>query len=227
MEVIPVLDGYCQDLPDDPRIHPIHLHQNRGMKNAINKGMAMARGEWVMRVDEHCLFAEGYDVTLASQTEKNWLVTPRRYFLNPDTWEVMDTPSVDYEKLIIDDKLGKFAGVRWTSRAEERKDIPIDETMIFQGSCVFMAKEWWDTVIKNLRYRYGDHYQDQTQMVFQTWQAGGKVMVNKNTWFAHKHRDFPRTHHYAKEKAEPGWKNMLDDYGEYYQTVIKPTWMQQ
>lgn len=46
---------------------------------------------------------------------------------------------------------------------------------------------------------YGTLYQDTTEMLFKTWRAGGKLMVNKNTWFAHKHRDFNRTHNYPGE----------------------------
>jgi hypothetical protein len=37
-------------------------------------------------------------------------------------------------------------------------------------------------------------------MVFKTWKAGGKLMLNKNTWHAHKHRSFARTHNNGTEE---------------------------
>jgi glycosyltransferase involved in cell wall biosynthesis len=222
VEIIPVLDGYFQEVRNDPRVHPIHLHKNGGMKNAINTGRRMARGEYVMRLDEHCMFAQGFDKIL-TQMEDNWVVVPRRYFLDVDKWEVMDIPPVDYEKLIIDEDHNKFSGVRWTKRAEERKDIPVDETMMMQGSCVVMKKTWWDTVIGELTTEgYGPHYQDQTEIAFKTWKAGGKLMVNKNTWYAHKHRDFPRTHHLSHDAAAPGWAFSLSLWRDYYEQEIKP-----
>ena len=223
IEIIPVLDGYYQDVLEDERVHPIHLHKNGGMKNAINTGMRMARGEYVMRLDEHCTLGESFDTILTSQMEDNWVVVPRRYFLDVDKWEVMDIPPVDYEKLIIDEDHNKFSGVRWTSRTEERKDIPVDETMMMQGSCVVMKKTWWDTVIGELTTEGPlDHYQDQTEIAFKTWQAGGKLIVNKLTWYAHKHRDFPRTHHLPHHLAQPYWHRSLSLWRDYYEQEIKP-----
>jgi len=60
-------------------------------------------------------------------------------------------------------------------------------------------------------------------MVFKTWKAGGKLMLNKNTWFAHKHRSFSRTHNYGIKEATPGWKYSLDKWKDYYKE-IKEKW---
>lgn len=225
IEIIPVIDGYDlkAPLPDDPRIHPIHLHKNGGMRNAINKGVSLARGEYIMRVDEHCIFGKGYDRILTERIEDNWIVVPRRYFLDVEKWEVMDIPPVDYEKLIIDADNGKFTGVRWTNRARARKHETIDETMMMQGSCWIMKKTWWEAVIGDLQTEgYGPHYQDQTEIAFKTWKAGGSLMVNKNTWYAHKHRSFPRTHHLPHDKAKPGWEYSLSVWRDYYEAEVKP-----
>lgn len=225
IEIIPVIDGYelQEPLPDDPRVHPIHLHKNGGMKNAINKAVSLARGEYIFRTDEHCMFAKGFDVALTERFEDNWIVVPRRYFLDTEKWEVMDIEPVDYEKLIIDQEAGKFAGVRWTSRTKERAHKEIDETMMMQGSCWIMKKSWWERVIVDLQSEgYGPHYQDQIEMVFKTWQAGGRLMVNKKTWYAHKHRSFSRTHHLSHEKAKPGWEYSIGVWGPYYEEVIRP-----
>ncbi|MFA6416466.1 MAG: glycosyltransferase family 2 protein [Candidatus Paceibacterota bacterium] len=228
IEIIAILDGYWPEIPlkDDPRLRILYLGQNQGMRGAINAGVAVARGEYLMRTDEHCIFAKGYDVILTKDCEHDWIVTPRRYFLDAIKWEVMDLPYVDHEKLIVTrGERKKFSGHRWPERDEERKEIMIDEKMAMQGSCWVMKKSWWDRVIVELQSEgYGTHYQDSIEMIFKTWKAGGKLMLNKNTWYAHKHRSFPRTHNYGGELADASFKYGLDTWGEYYKKVIKPRW---
>lgn len=229
IEIIPVLDGYISPrvFDYDPRVKPILHTQNLGMREAINTGASHARGEFLMRVDEHCMFGPAYDVTLTDTIEENWIVTPRRYYLDVEKWEVMNKDFVDYEKLLIvekrDKKLGsftKFSGVAWPSRTKARTHFAIDETMCMQGSCWIMHKSWWDIVIIRLESNgYGTHYQDTTEMLFKTWKAGGKLMVNKNTWFAHKHRSFNRTHQYPLHRAIPEWTYAVDKHKNDYQEL--------
>jgi glycosyltransferase involved in cell wall biosynthesis len=230
LEIIAVYDGYWPDIPikDDPRVRIVHLGQNRGMRGAINAGVAVSRGEFIMRTDEHCVFGKGYDRILTETCEPNWIVTARRFFLDPVKWEVMNIPPVDYEKLVIQDGV-KFSGQRWYSRTKERKDIMIDETMAMQGSMWVMPRSWWDKVIVELdTEHYGPLIQDSHEMQFKTWQAGGKLMLNKNTWFAHKHRSFPRTHNNGTTEnpasCEKGYAYALSQWKDYYEKEIVPRW---
>ena len=225
LEIIAVLDGYwVSEVVQDTRVRYVHLGKNRGMRDAINAGVSVARGEFLMRTDEHCMFAQGFDRIMTDVCKSNWIMTARRYFLDPVRWEVMDEPFVDYEKLVIQEGK-KFAGQRWRSRDNLRKVIPIDETMAMQGSCWVMPRQWWLDVIGELQTEgYGPLYQDSHEMVFKTWQAGGQLMLNKNTWFAHKHRSFSRTHNYGTAEATPGWTYSLNLWRDYYETVVRPAW---
>ena len=234
IEIIAVLDGYWpkEPLKNDDRVKVINLGKNVGMREAINQGVKASSGEYLMRTDEHAIFGNGYDVILTSTLEDNWIVTPRRYFLDTEKWQVMNIPPIDYMKLKIgrvgDEKGGlmdKFCGVNWPSRTEKRKDIMIDETMAMQGSCWVMKKSWWEKTIVALQTEgYGSHYQDSHEMQFKTWQAGGKLMLNKNTWHAHKHRSFPRTHGYGGKLARDGFTYALSIWREYYEKEIKSLW---
>ena len=230
LEVIAVLDGCWTATPirQDDRVKIVHLGKNRGMRGAINAGVSIATGEFIMRTDEHCMFGKGYDRILTETCEPNWIVTARRYFLDPIKWEVMDLPYVDYEKLVIQDGV-KFAGQPWASRSLERKDIMLDETMAMQGSMWLMPRSWWDKIIGELQTEgYGPHYQDSHEMQFKTWKAEGKLMLNKNTWFAHKHRSFPRTHNDGSPENPAnkvaGWAYALSVWKDYYEQEIKPKW---
>ena len=229
IEIIAVLDGYWTVVKNDPRVRVVHLGKNRGMREAINAGVAVARGEFLMRCDEHQMFGQGYDRILTETCESNWIVTPLRYFLDPLKWEVMDLPPVGIQKLKIGGNPAKFAGINWDSRNEEFKNIPIVETMAMQGSCWLMPHKWWEDVIEELQTEgYGPLYQDSHEMVFKAWKAGGKLMVNKNTWHAHKHRSFPRTHsNGTKENPsnnEACWAYSIKVWGEYYEKEIRPLW---
>jgi len=230
LEIIAVLDGYWPtfELRIDPRVRYLHLGKNRGMRGAINAGVAISRGEFIMRTDEHCVFGQGYDRILTETCKSNWIVTPRRYFLDPVKWEVMPDPYVDYEKLIIQDGK-KFSGQKWPSRDKERAKATIDQTMAMQGSCWLMPRKWWNEVIGELQTEgYGPLIQDSHEMVFKTWKAGGELMLNKRTWFAHKHRSFPRTHNNGTEenpaKNEEGYAYALKVWREYYEKEIVPLW---
>lgn len=231
LEIIAVLDGYWPTTPilNDPRIKVLHLGKNRGMRGAINAGVLVSNGDFLMRVDEHQTFGKGYDRILTETCEPNWIVTPRRFFLDPVKWEVMDLPPIESSKLVIAGDPPKFSGSPWKSHDEKNKDLMIFETMAMQGSCWVMPRKWWDDVIVELQTEgYGPLIQDSHEMVFKTWKAGGKLMVNKNTWHAHKHRDFPRTHNNgtAENPAnnEKGYAYAIKVWNDYYQNEIRPKW---
>ncbi len=230
IEVIAVLDGYWpeQEITKDERVRILHLGKNRGMRGAINAGVSIAQGEFILRSDQHCAFAKGYDVVLTRDCKPNWIMTATRYFLDPIRWEIMDIPPVNYEKLVIQGGK-KFAGQRWKERDEERKDVMIDETMAMQGSMWVMSKAWWEKVIGQLQTEgYGQMYQDSHEMIFKTWKAGGKMMLNKNTWFAHKHRSFTAGRHEGT-KQNPSLRGesglyALKVWRDYYEKEVKPRW---
>lgn len=223
IEIVVVLDGYdpFREITTDPRVRIVRHAINKGMREAINTGVKASRGEYLMRVDEHCLFGPGYDRILLDGIADNEIVIGRRFFLDPVKWEVMDKPPIDYEKLLIIEKPGgrrKFSAVAWKARTRERAHIERDETMAFQGSVWTMSRKWWESVIVRLDSEgYGTHYQDTTEMLFKTWAAGGKLMLNKKTWYAHKHRDFNRTHNYPGELADACFRYALKTWEKDYE----------
>jgi GT2 family glycosyltransferase len=231
LEIIVTLDSYWPTEPilQDPRVRYIHFGANRGPKGCFNTAYKIARGEYVMRLDCHCKFGKGYDRILTEDCGDKDFITARRYFLDPVKWEVMDIPCVDYEKLVIQDGK-KFSGNRWDSRASERRNIMVDETMAMQGSMWVVSRKWFDQVCNGQLQEegYGPAYQDSTEVSMKSWKNGGRLMVTKNTWFAHKHRDFPRNHNEGTQEnpwnREESWAFALKEWGEYYQNVIKPKW---
>lgn len=194
IEIIVVLDGYWPDpiIKSDPRVIIIH-QEHRGMREAINAGMRLASGAWVMKVDEHTMWDQGYDVKLIADCKENWVVVPRRYRLDAEKWELVEDgrPPIDY--MFIDypfyipyDITQGLHGAEW--KRPERDDILIDDLMTFQGSAYFMSKKHWEWLGELSTELYGQFTHESQEISNKTWLGGGRVVVNKKTWYAHLHK---------------------------------------
>ena len=106
VEIIVVLDGYWPNpiLNNNSKVQVVHhgtIHNSRGMRESINQGVALSKGEYIMKIDEHCMVGQGYDKILAADCEENWVVIPRRKRLDADNWKLIEDgrPPVDYMKI--------------------------------------------------------------------------------------------------------------------------------
>jgi glycosyltransferase involved in cell wall biosynthesis len=194
-EIIPVLDGYW--VPDpigDPRIVYLHLGASRGMRGAINAGVAIAKGKYIFKCDGHCMFDAGFDVKLMADMKPNWVVIPRRKRLNALKWEIEESskPDIDYEYLGYPLLHGNWDeglhGKIWNQRAKERADILIDDNMSAQGSAWFMEKAYFHELELEDEKNYGTFYNEFQEVGLKCWLSGGRVVVNKKTWYAHLHK---------------------------------------
>lgn len=69
-----------------------------------------------------------------------------------------------------------------------RAKYPIDNLMSFQGSCWFTTKEHWTKRLGPLDWQSYGFYSESIEIGMRTWCSGGKVVVNKRTWYAHLHK---------------------------------------
>lgn len=185
VEIIAVFDGYMPThFITHQRVKFAAYEDNVGMREAINTGMEIATGDYLMKTDEHCMFDEGWDVKLQSECADDWCVIPRRYRLNADKWEIIEDgrPPVDYMKIKNLD--GYLRGEIW----DKQSDWLIDDTPTFQGSCWFMSKALWDRIGPLDDANYGPFAQEAQEVGFKVLELGGRVVVNKKTWYAHWHR---------------------------------------
>lgn len=200
IEIIVVLDGYWPNPPikDDKRVKVIHhgsLHDNRGMRASINAGVAISKGEFIMKTDDHTMFDQGYDKKLKADCDDNWVVIPRRYRLDPDEWKIIEDgrPHIDYMYLCYPykkqfDPEGGLHGEIWPAKTLEKLDVLIDDVMACQGSCYFMSRKHWDWLGGLDEATYGSFTQEAQEIGNKTWLGGGRMIVNKKTWYAHMHK---------------------------------------
>lgn len=201
IEIIVVCDGVWPNPPlkNNPRVSVLHhgtVHDSLGMREGINRGIAVAKGKYIMKIDEHCMVDQGFDTKLKADCDDNWVVIPRRYRLDPENWKLQEDgrPPVDYMYLAYPyerpyDKTCGLHGAEDRQRGYDRKGILIDDTMSWQGSSWFTTRYHWDRVIRELSTeKYGTFTQEAQEIGNITWLSGGRLVVNKKTWYAHMHK---------------------------------------
>ena len=194
LEIFAVTDGYEEeDKVIDPRVIYLALEPSKGnqKRHGINKAESLCHGQYLMTLDAHCMLSRGFDEQLIKDHQPNWVQIPRRLRLDAENWKVEedDRPPIDYEYWKWQDfKKGGLHGYKWDARTIERKDIPVDETLHFQGSCYFMTREYFHELGLMQTEGFGGFTQEAEEIALKAWLSGGKVMVNKNCWYAHLHK---------------------------------------
>jgi len=222
IEVFPVLDGYSDDYPyekiRDPRVKYISLPEpdnfERHKRQAVNAGVSLSKGEYVMWLDAHCVVAEGFDEVLKRDCQENWVVIPRRHRLDVRKWDRLEPderPPTDYEYWMWRKLIKKrMANYRWDSRTNARKDIMIDDTLTCQGSFIFMTRKWFDRMGFMKVQGYTGWGQEAEEICLETWKNGGRVVVNKNTWYAHLRKGQIHGRMYKWTNPQPSYDYSFD-----------------
>ena len=200
IEIFPILDGYeppAEEIVIDPRVTYVRLPKVKSAqkRHGINKAIReLSTGEFVMSLDAHCMMAPGFDEVLKRDHQEDWVQVPRRHRLDAEKWALQpqsDTrPPIDYEYLMWPKKFDPYAfhGFKWDARTIARANIMIDDIITFQGSMWFMTRKFYDKMGFMQVEGYTGWGQEAEEISFKTWLTGGRVVVNKNTWYAHLHK---------------------------------------
>lgn len=200
IEIIVAADGIWPNpvLKDNPKVTLIHfgeVHNNLGMREAINKGVNISTGKYIMKIDEHCSVGQGFDRILKQHCKANWVVIPRRKRWDAEEWKLIEDgrPDIDYMYLEYPflkpfDKTQGLHGAEW--KRSNREKYPVDDTPTMQGSCYFMHRSYWDELFPNGldADNYGTFTQEAQEISMAAWFSGGRVVVNKLTYYAHFHK---------------------------------------
>jgi glycosyltransferase involved in cell wall biosynthesis len=179
IEIIAIMEGYRTEPINGVKY--IYNEEAKGMRTAINQGVAAATGEYIMKCDAHCSFDKGFDIKLVEAHQPNWVQVPRRKRLDPKKWEPKDDLDIDYMYL------HNYKGFKDNNknRDQELKNVLIDDTEIFQGSCYFMTKEYFNKLGLLDDINFGKMGSESLEIVTKCKHDGGRIVVNKNTWYAH------------------------------------------
>lgn len=214
IEIFPVLDGYDEVKYEpiiDKRVKYIRLpnphNHERHKRQAINVGVSISRGKYIMWIDAHCVVAKGFDEVLTRDCEDNMVMVPRRYKMSFSGWDrkvESDRPPIDYEYPMWQYlKKNRLAGYKWDDKSRARKDIMIDDIFICQGSFVFMTRKHFDKMGFMKVEGYTGWGQEGEEVCLTTILNGGRAVVNKNTWYAHLHKGQMHGRMYKWTSVEP------------------------
>lgn len=188
-EIVVGLDGYDTELPTDNRVVKCHSKERIGMRPMINKIARMAKGKYLMKLDAHCIVDKGIDTKLIECCESGNTVIAMRYELDSKNWKRRERTDCPYRYIShpdVDEK-GGLRGLAWPEWAKLHKNEQIGETMTITGSIWLMERgqflSWG-----GLDEEHGTFGQEGVEIACMTWLSGGKVLVNKNTWYAHWNR---------------------------------------
>ncbi len=210
IEVIVLLDGYWPSPPikDRPNLTIVHKPVVKGMRHSINLGAQLAKGKYIAKCDDHCLFSEGFDEVLKSSIDDDWLANPGRYAMNVERWEKTRGPTeylyITYpyikdnlygnglhgKKWIGEDGIGVNMGMeQFYWRENHRRHIRVDDMMTFQGSFWFMTKRKF-LEVGGLDEKMSDLMENEPQEIgFKVWLSGGRCVVVKDCYYAHMHKN--------------------------------------
>ena len=190
VEIIVILDGYwtLPPLKDDDRLKIIHFGDAKGMRSAINAGVKVATGKYIMKCDAHCMFDKGFDATLIKYNKNKQVQIPTRKRLDPYNWKLREDERPDINYLLLN---AEYKGVNNNvmNRDAELAKKKVDEIEAFQGSCWFMEKYLYEKCGFLDEKNFGEMGHESQEIYFKIKNIGGKVVRNKNTWYAHWHKD--------------------------------------
>ncbi len=213
-EIIAVLDGVWAEppIPQHERVTVIYHDQSIGQRAATNEAAKLSKAKYVMKCDAHCAFDKGFDVKMMQEMHDNWTMVPTMKNLHAFDWVCPEGhrryqgPSgpclecgKDTEKDVVwiakkspnsvsycFDSTPHFQYFgEYAKRPEGQGDIT--ETMSLQGSCWMLTRDKYlelDVCDEN----FGSWGSQGIEVAVKTWLSGGKVMVNKKTWYAHMFR---------------------------------------
>ena len=219
-EIIYVLDGYDKpipEIPNAPNITMIGHTTSVGQRAACNEAARLSQAKYIMKVDAHCSFDEGFDIKMMDKMQDDWTMVPIMYNLHAFNW-ICEDGHERYQGLSGPcEKCGKSTkkDILWKARfnrkstayrfdntlhfqywnslkkrpgyKEQLEKTGITETMSLQGSCFMLTRDKYFE-LNICDEGHGSWGQQGTEVSCATWLSGGKVKVNHNTWYAHMFR---------------------------------------
>ena len=210
-EIIVGLDGYKPKLPKHQDIKEVYYKESIGQRAITNRCVEQSISKYIMKVDAHCSFDEGFDVKMMEAFKEvgdNVVMAPTMRNLHVYDWkcykcghkEYQDRPNICpvdgntmKKKMIWQPRRGTHNSAycfdsephfQYHSSHKAKQVGDIVETMSLQGSAFMCTREkYWDLNICD--EEFGSWGSQGIEVACKFWLSGGRVLVNKKTWYAH------------------------------------------
>lgn len=214
-EIIVVLDGEWANppLPQHPDLTVIYNPVSIGQRAATNQACRLSNAKYIIKTDAHCSFDKGFDVKMMAEMHDDWTMVPAMKNLHAFDWVCKscthrlyqgptptkcprcNEPTMEREMIWLPRKgvtsytyrFDNTLHFQYWKELAERQEGDIIESMGLQGSFFMLTRQkYWELDICD--EKHGSWGQQGVEVSCKTWLSGGKVMVNKKTWYAHMFR---------------------------------------
>jgi glycosyltransferase involved in cell wall biosynthesis len=256
-EIIVILDGSwaIEGLNMHPKVTIIYHPEVIGQRAATNEGVRISDARYVMKVDAHCSFDQGFDVKLMAEMQDDITIVPTMKNLHMFNW-VCENGHTRYQSPSgVCEECGQptTRDVVWIAkrspnsnsfcfdptphfqyfseynkRPEGKSDL--SESMSIQGSCFMMARSKY-LELDICEEAYGSWGSMGIEVACKTWLSGGRVMVNHKTWYAHCFRtqgkDFGFPYHQSQEQIDHAKKYAREQFfdGQWSGAKFPLSWL--
>jgi glycosyltransferase involved in cell wall biosynthesis len=211
-QVLVGLDGTWPHTPlnNHKDVVVLFYPESIGQRALSNQLVKLSRSKYIMKVDAHCAFDEGFDVKLMDKMEPDITMVPMMRNLHVFNWVCEDGhsryqspsgPCKECGKPTTKDivwipkrnpqsvayRFDKTMHFQYWNGWGKKQKGDLTETMSIQGSCFMMTKEKYlelDICSEDF-HSWG---QQGVEVACKTWLSGGRVLVNRTTWYAHMFR---------------------------------------
>lgn len=217
-EIIVVLDGQwpVEPIKDHEDITLIYHSESIGQRASTNEAARYSKAKYVMKVDAHCAFGEGFDTIMLEDMQDDWTLVPKMYNLHAFNWlcpnghRRYQGPSGECKECgepTEREIIWKPRGYQNEKPSPESTSMFFDNTLRFGywghykqhqkgdlvesmsllGACWMVNRErFFD--LEMLDEGHGSWGQMGTEIACKTWLSGGRLIITKKTWFAHMFR---------------------------------------
>jgi len=211
-QVIVGLDGGWPTTPleNHPDVIVLFYPESIGQRAISNQCVKLSRAKYIMKVDAHCAFDEGFDVKMIDKMEDDVTLVPVMRNLHVFNWVCEDGhsryqspsgPCRDCGKETTKDvvwipktnpqstayRFDKTMHFQYWNDWGKRQEGDLTETLSIQGSCFMLTRDKWLELDINSE-GFNSWGQQGVEVACKTWLSGGRVLVNRTTWYAHMFR---------------------------------------
>lgn len=202
-------------IPDHPDVRIVYVAQSIGQRAMQNLLARLSTAKYVAKTDAHCAFEPGFDVELMKTFDElgdNITVAPMMLNLHAFDWKCMKCGKRTYQgptPVSCEDcdnttnfqqktvfrprhrtphssayRFDNTLHFQYFNELKAKQVGDLVESMSLQGSFFMSTREnYWEKELCD--ESWGSWGQQGSEVAIKTWLSGGRVIINKRTWYAH------------------------------------------
>jgi glycosyltransferase involved in cell wall biosynthesis len=211
-QIIVGLDGEwpLEPIPSHPDVVVLYYPESIGQRAITNQCVRLSTAKFICKTDAHCAFDKGFDIKMMKLMEPDITMIPvmrnlhafdwvcpeghRRYqgpsglctiCGKPTTKDIVWIAKTNPQSIAY--RFDKTMHFQYWNEYGRKQTGDLTETLSIQGSCFMITRDkYWELDICS--ETFNSWGQQGVEVACKTWLSGGRVLVNRTTWYAHMFR---------------------------------------